>query len=355
MIILKNKIIEEKNMKGKLNKRIAVIIITIFILAMVLYNLQFKIFSNLYNKKNKLAEIIYQINKNNSKFSMEVNNLFEEQLRSIIEEYKKDEISSEELENKANEFSQYKDSSSEISEIKEQKNNYEQANQYFENKEYENALKLYNKLDNEYMNLEDKINSCKQELKQTTISTANELKDEQKYSEAIQALTKIKSYYKSDSDIESILSELDSLKKQDEQQKREAEEQAKENEIIENIKNSIKVSRIWTAQPNSAGGVDLYINWKNLSDKVIKYAYFTVEPYNSVNDTVTCTIRHYSEFTAQDDGPFKKGQGTSGTGYYWENAWYNHSIRGARLKSVRIIYMDGDSLDVSEKYIDYIK
>ena len=209
MIILKIEI-EEKNMKGKLNKRIAVIIITIFILVMVLYNLQFKIFNSLYNKKNKLAEIIYQINKNNSKFSMEVNDLFEEQLKNIIEEYKKDEISSEELENKTNEFFQYKDSSSEISKIKEQKNNYEQANQYFENKDYENALKLYNKLDNEYMNLEDKINSCKQELKQTTISTANELKDEQKYSEAIQALSKIKSYYKSDSDIESILSELDS-------------------------------------------------------------------------------------------------------------------------------------------------
>ena len=59
MIILKNKEIEEKNMKGKLNKRIAVIIITIFILAMVLYNLQFKIFSSLYNKKNKSATSCY--------------------------------------------------------------------------------------------------------------------------------------------------------------------------------------------------------------------------------------------------------------------------------------------------------
>ena len=88
MIILKIEI-EEKNMKGKLNKRIAVIIITIFILVMVLYNLQFKIFNSLYNKKNKLAEIIYQINKNNSKFSMEVNDLFEEQLKNIIEEYKR--------------------------------------------------------------------------------------------------------------------------------------------------------------------------------------------------------------------------------------------------------------------------
>ena len=54
MIILKIEI-EEKNMKGKLNKRIAVIIITIFILVMVLYNLQFKIFNSLYNKKNNIS------------------------------------------------------------------------------------------------------------------------------------------------------------------------------------------------------------------------------------------------------------------------------------------------------------
>lgn len=334
---------------------IVLIIITIFILAIIVYNLQFKIFSCLYNKKSKLAEVIYDINKNNSKFTRNVNDLFEEQLKNIIEEYKKDEISSEELENKINEFVQYRDSSSEISKIKEQKNNYELANKYFENKEYENALKIYIELDNEYMNLTDKIDTCKQNLKQTTLLTANELKKEQKYSEAIQELSKIKSYYENDSDIESILSELDSLKKQEEQKRKEAEAQAKENEMIENIKNSIKVTRVWTAKPNSAGGVDLYINWKNLSDKVIKYAYFTVEPYNSVNDTVTCTIRRYSEFTAQDDGPFKKGQGTSGTAYYWENAWYNHSIKGARLKSVRIIYMDGDSLNIPEKYIDYIK
>ena len=275
---------------------IVLIIITIFILAIIVYNLQFKIFSCLYNKKSKLAEVIYDINKNNSKFTRNVNDLFEEQLKNIIEEYKKDEISSEELENKINEFVQYRDSSSEISKIKEQKNNYELANKYFENKEYENALKIYIELDNEYMNLTDKIDTCKQNLKQTTLLTANELKKEQKYSEAIQELSKIKSYYENDSDIESILSELDSLKKQEEQKRKEAEAQAKENEMIENIKNSIKVTRVWTAKPNSAGGVDLYINWKNLSDKVIKYVYFTVEPYNSVNDTVTCTIRRYSEF-----------------------------------------------------------
>jgi len=345
----------KKIIKNNKKSKIIIIVLIIFILVIALYNLQFKIFNILYDNGNNLSELIYEFNKSNSKFRKNVNDLFEKQLKNIIDEYKKNEITSEELENKANKFSKYKDSSTEISKIKEQKNNFEQANKYFENKEYEKALKIYNELNNNYTNLTDVISNCKQELKISTISTINELKNEQKYSEAIQILENIKSYYSTDSDIENLLSELNSLKKQDEQHKKELEEQAKENELIENIKSSIKVSKVWTAKPNSAGGVDLYINWKNLSDKVIKYVYFTIEPYNSVNDIVTCTIRHYSKFTAQDDGPFKKGQGTSGTAYYWENAWYNHSIKGANLKSVRIIYMDGDTLDIPEKYIDYIK
>ena len=145
-----------------------------------------------------------------------------------------------------------------------------------------------------------------------------------------------------------MLSEVQQLKQSQEDTEKEKQE-------IEQIKSSIKVTKIWASTPNSAGGVDLYINWKNLSDKIIKYAYFTVIPYNSVNDIVNCTIRHYSRFNAQDEGPYSKGQGTKGTEYYWENAWYNYSIKSVKLESVRIIYMDGTSLDIPEKYIDYIK
>ena len=123
---------------------------------------------------------------------------------------------------------------------------------------------------------------------------------------------------------------------------------------LEGLKNPKKI-KIWTDRPNSAGGVDLYINWENLSDKTIKYVYFTVSPYNSVNDTVRCTIRNYSSFTAQDDGPYSKGQGMKGTRYCWENAWYNYSIKGAKLENVRILYMDGTSVDIPEKYTNYIQ
>ena len=43
-----------------------------------------------------------------------------------------------------------------------------------------------------------------------------------------------------------------------------------------------------------------------------------------------------------------------GTYYYWENAWYNYSIKKVELKEVKLIYMDGSSLDIPEEYIKYI-
>lgn len=176
----------------------------------------------------------------------------------------------------------------------------------------------------------------------------NKLKQDTNYSEAINIMEETKKFYSDDRDFLDLLTEVKKL-----QQTKESEE--KERKKVEEIKSAIKIIKIWTDRPNSAGGVDLYINWENLSDKTIKYVYFTVSPYNSVNDTVRCTIRNYSSFTAQDDGPYSKGQGMKGTRYCWENAWYNYSIKGAKLENVRILYMDGTSVDIPEKYTNYIQ
>lgn len=151
--------------------------------------------------------------------------------------------------------------------------------------------------------------------------------------------------------------EAEAQKKREEEQKeaeRKKAEEERENERINKYKSAIRVSRVRTSRPNSAGGVDLYISWKNLSDKVIKYAYFTVVPYNAVDDIMTCDIRRYSDFTGQETGPFYKGQGNTGS-TYWENAWYNYTITKAILKKVEIKYMDGTSLEIPTSYIDYIQ
>lgn len=338
---------EEKNTKKRWIV-IASIVLIIVISGIILYSLQFTIFKSLYENNNDLAKQIYYINKYNNEFKKNVDNLFDNKVNQLIERYKNNEIAYEQLQEETDTFIEYKDFNNKIEMIKKQKEKFEQAEKYFEEKDYKQALPIYLELNNVYGDFTEKTQQAENGLKKSILEQINKLKDEKNYAEAIKIIEEVKDYYTSDTEILNALSELATLQQS-------YSEQEKENRKIEEIKSSIKVIKVWTASPNSAGGVDLYINWKNLSDKVIKYAYFTITPYNSVNDTVNCTIRHYSSFTAQDEGPYSKGQGTSGTGYCWENAWYNHSIKGAKLRSVRIVYMDGSSLDIPEKYVEYIK
>lgn len=348
-----NKNMGDLKQKLRNNKKLVILLsvvsILIIVVVIITYNLQFTIFKYLYESDNNSAKKIYSINKNNENFKNNIDRMFTEKSNEYISKYKKNEITYEELKENINKFVDYKDCNSKLEEIKEQKEKYEQAEKYSEQKEYKEALPIYIELNNDnYDDLSEKITETKNELKQFTVEQVEKFKQETNYSEAIKAMEEIKEYYSDDEEVLNLLSEVKQL-----QQTQENNE--KEKQKIEEIKSSIKILKIWTASPNSAGGVDLYINWENISDKVIKYAYFTVVPFNSVNDIVNCTIRHYSSYTAQDDGPYSKGQGTKGTGYYWENAWYNYSIKGAKLENVRIMYMDGSILDIPEKYIDYIK
>ena len=325
------------------------IVSIIIIIGIIIYNLQFTIFKCLYESDNNIANQIYSLNKDNTEFKNSVDKMFSEKLEDFISKYKNNEITYEQLEEAANKFTKYKECSNELEKVKSQKEKYDQAEKSFEQKEYKTALQIYVELnDNGYADLSEKIADTREKLKQSIIEQVEKLKQENNYSEAIKIIEDVKEYYNDDKEILDLSSEMEKLQKN-------KENEEKEKQKVEEIKSSIKVTKIWTSSPNSAGGVDLYINWKNVSNKVIKYAYFTVVPYNSVNDIVNCTIRHYSSFTAQDEGPYSKGQGTSGTGYYWENAWYNYSIKSVKLESVSIMYMDGTSLDIPEKYIDYIK
>lgn len=102
----------------------------------------------------------------------------------------------------------------------------------------------------------------------------------------------------------------------------------------------ISVSKVHASKPNSAGGVDVSIEWKNKSDKTIKYAYFTVLPYNAVDDVVRCKIRNYQACTVAVTGPIKPGASHGADGL-WECVWYNSTITWARLGAIEIEYMDG--------------
>lgn len=107
---------------------------------------------------------------------------------------------------------------------------------------------------------------------------------------------------------------------------------------------TIRVNRIFTGWPNSADGVDLYIDYTNISGRTIKYIYFGVVPYNAVGDIEPCDIRGYSIFTGRCTGPIAPGEG-SNPDYptHFECAWYNSDIREARIASIKVVFLDDGS------------
>lgn len=126
----------------------------------------------------------------------------------------------------------------------------------------------------------------------------------------------------------------------------------KENEKTK-AKELIRIKSISTSKPNSASGVDLSINWTNISDKTIKYITFTVYPVNAVNDIVYSEINSYlqGQFKGKETGPIKKGEGSK-EGYVYSNAWYNNTIVKAILMQVDIEYMDGTTVLLSGSDLD---
>ena len=107
------------------------------------------------------------------------------------------------------------------------------------------------------------------------------------------------------------------------------------------FKDSIQIIKKYTSDPNSAGGVDLSIIWKNKSKRTIKYATFEVSAINAVNDEVYSEIRSYEGAKyVKVTGPIKPNQ-TEGYGTYWECLWYNSTIHKCKIRSVELEYMDG--------------
>lgn len=122
------------------------------------------------------------------------------------------------------------------------------------------------------------------------------------------------------------------------------------------LKNTIRVKRVWTSNPDSAGGVELYINFTNMSDKTIKYVRFGVQLYNAVDDVVECKYNDalFGVYYCRDTGPYEKGEGLSGTSWYWGD-FYNWDIDHAELVSVEIEYMDGTEIEIDGDDIELVQ
>lgn len=113
----------------------------------------------------------------------------------------------------------------------------------------------------------------------------------------------------------------------------------------------ILVQSMTTSTPNYAGGVDVRIKFWNVSDKTIKYVYFTVEPYNRVDDVTASTIGGKSLVKLEAVNYIEQNQCYDAT---WENVWYNSTIAYAKIKNIKIIYKDNSVFEIGEDNITEI-
>ena len=145
---------------------------------------------------------------------------------------------------------------------------------------------------------------------------------------------------------------------------------------IENAKKAIYVYGI-DLDMDSAGGVDTYITWKNVSQKEIKYIHFYVQYYNRVKDVIKDDIDDSTTVILTATGPFPYGKGnydvysyssdgsaeslyfTIPSGYkndekngwadrYWEAPFYNTTAVYIKIVEVEIEYMDGTYYTISD-------
>ena len=132
---------------------------------------------------------------------------------------------------------------------------------------------------------------------------------------------------------------------------RHVQDSIREAEHIYELTHSIKITSAWLDRPNSAGGCDANVYYKNMSDKTIKYLYWEGYPMNAVGDRVGCDIRGFQTFRGKDTGPVKPGHSGGGC---WSCAWYNYSARKLVLTSIDITYMDGTSFSITSSELPYV-
>lgn len=118
------------------------------------------------------------------------------------------------------------------------------------------------------------------------------------------------------------------------------------NEKIVPLKNKMVPIQItgYTMSMDSANGVDISIDYKNISNKTFKYVIFEITPYNRVDDVAYSTIGHISKTSVQAVDYVEPDTEKRSC---WEHIWYNPSISYFKINSVKVIFKDGSEISIS--------
>jgi len=106
-----------------------------------------------------------------------------------------------------------------------------------------------------------------------------------------------------------------------------------------------------------AGGVDCIIRFVNISNKRIKYLYFTVVPYNKVNDIAYSRVGNTSEITLDHTGYIEKNDIDNLDRLDlifagWSNVWYNSDISYMKITKIQIVFDDNSKFIMDSKMIN---
>lgn len=129
----------------------------------------------------------------------------------------------------------------------------------------------------------------------------------------------------------------------------EAKAEADAKELAES---TLSISKFSYSSFDSVGGVDIYINFTNKSDKTIKYIYFKVSFYNAVGDVLETKYEDEILYL-QDTGPYAPGEGRYGTSSYW-GSYYSWQIDSMKLLYCAVEYTDGTTVYFDEDEVQYL-
>lgn len=106
----------------------------------------------------------------------------------------------------------------------------------------------------------------------------------------------------------------------------------------------LEITESSLSKPNSVGGCDYNFNYRNKSQKTIKYLTVYVDTYNAVNDLVHCEIKGTCSFIGKDTGPVAPNKFSY---CLWDCIIYNWSAKYVKFYKIEIKYTDGSSYTIA--------
>ena len=130
-----------------------------------------------------------------------------------------------------------------------------------------------------------------------------------------------------------------------EEQKEKIREQTKQHLIDRAKKNNAPLAFIAFSitDINSVGGVNIGVTYINTSDKIIKYIYLDLLPYNRVFDPLPSEIKTITatNFVLPSKDVYSR----------WKNVWYNSTLIDFDIVKIKVVFIDDSEVVIEDKAI----